>query len=72
MPRIEDEQLKGLIGHWSDASGITSEALRELLAYRESGALEALRGAYEVIDRENTDTLHVVEAAIIKLEAIQK
>ena len=81
MARISDERLKELI---HDTKCVEPEGCyhceeidmaRELLAYRESGALEALKESrYILIKRalQKSSIFDIVVAAIAKLEAIGK
>jgi len=75
MPRIDDEQLRAIIGTHSTA-GALHQMARELLAYRESGALEALKAAHDRLsdgmDDASMEIAERVHAAATKLEAIQK
>jgi len=71
MPRIGNERLKQVIedGGWDTFPEQVEHIARELWAYRESGALEALRGAASFYTKRQRT---LAEKAITKLEAIQK
>jgi len=78
--RITKERLKELAswGKDSENSVVTDigEIARQLLAYRESGALEALRDAKDFIENQQLPCeewariLDITVAAIAKLEVI--
>jgi len=87
MERITKERLKELSTAWEDLSSSQKECggiywpeaiamAGELLAYRESGALEALKDAREFIENQQLPCeewariLDITVAAVAKLEAI--